>query len=480
MAANSALPALNLISELIPPGHHNRPGTKIRPVYVTIHNTDNSSRGANAHAHSKFIRETGYYLLNGEKHWVSWHFTVDDNIAIQHVPVDEKAFHAGPGNSVSVAIEICMNEGIDQAAANKQAADLTAGLLKDLGLGSDRIRPHQAWTGKDCPVLLLDHASEGEKWREFLSLVEAALKALPVSHGPFVVGQSELDSIRELPSREGEESIESDSEEIDHQGVARQIRQIGLEQAKQYVAGLELPSQGREGFEGAASTDFLAQGKDQAVIVGSEITSFVRGVTPEQRLDIINSTLLAQLVAKKRVPDASDVYRWYNEYFEVLSNIGWVIQDRQFATYSEVSEGFEAHQAIVDVAKVLLGSNVAALAVVQSALASLKSMSENSPWITIFDRESKSARTARFQVTVAEQAQEGQFLVSLLAFGLEAQSEITQVLFFKFTANNAELKHLSGKVTIDSGVLAGVREAVTQKVLAFSNDYIKALPDLTP
>jgi hypothetical protein len=233
-----------------------------------------------------------------------------------------------------------------------------------------------------------------------------------------------------------------------------------------------------EGLEGTPSTDYLSVAKDQAVIVGSEITSFVKGVTPEQRQDIINSTLLAQLVAKKRVPDVTDVYRWYDQYFDALSNIGWLIQDRQFATYTESSEGFEAHQAIIEVAKTLLGPNVAALAVVQSALASLKSMADDSPWMTLFNRESKAARTARFQVSLAEQAQDGQFLVSLLAFGLEAQSQLTQVLFFRFMANDARLKHYSGKVTIDSDVLSGVRDAIKNKVVSFANDYVRALPDL--
>ena len=253
-----------------------------------------------------------------------------------------------------------------------------------------------------------------------------------------------------------------------------------LQQAQIYVSELELPSLRLEGLEGTApSSDYLSAAKDQAVIVGSEITSFVKGVTPEQRQDIINSTLLAQLVAKKRVPDATDIYRWYDQYFDVLSNIGWLIQDRQFATYSESSDGFEAHQAIIDVAKTLLGPNLAALAVVQSALASLKSMSENSPWITLFNRESKVAKTARFQVSVAERAQDGQFLVSLLAFGLEAQSELTQVLFFRFMTNDARLKHYSGKVTIDSDVLAGVRQAIKEKVVSFAGGYVRALPDLT-
>ena len=223
MPDTSPLPNFNLKTELIRAGNHNRPGTHIHPTYVTIHNTDNTDKGADAEAHSRFVRQTGYYLLRGEKNWVSWHFTVDDGVAIKHVPANEKAYHAGPGNSVSVAIEVCMNEGIDQAAANKRAAELTAGLLKDLGIKADDIRPHHAWTGKDCPVLLLDHAIEGEKWKSFVGLVEAALDTLKDAKGLIVLEPGELEAIARIPARGFDESVDTDTEEIDHQLVAEQL-----------------------------------------------------------------------------------------------------------------------------------------------------------------------------------------------------------------------------------------------------------------
>jgi hypothetical protein len=213
------------------------------------------------------------------------------------------------------------------------------------------------------------------------------------------------------------------------------------------------------------------------MIAGSDIISFVRGVTSERRRDIVNSSLLAQLAAKKRVPDATDIYRWYDTYFDVLAHIGWIIQDRGFSTYSQVSENFEAHEAILQVATSLLGPAAPTLAVVKATLDALKSMSSGSSWITLFNRESQSANTARFQVTLAEAEDNGQFLVSLMAFGLEAKSTLTQVLFFKFHANDAMLRHYSGKVTINSTVLASVRNAIAEKVAAFSKDYVAALPD---
>jgi hypothetical protein len=255
------------------------------------------------------------------------------------------------------------------------------------------------------------------------------------------------------------------------------MNHVSTDRVRQYVNALELPApSGYEAFE-----DFQAdfdQGKKQAMIVGSDIVSFVEGVTPERREDIVNSSLLAQLVAKKKVSDATKIYDWYNAYFDVLTNIGWTVQDRGFATYTETSENFQAHEAILKVAASLLGPAATTLGVVKAALDALQSLSSDSPWITIFNRESKSTNTARFQVTLAETGKDDQFLVSLMAFGLEAKAMLTQVLFFKAWANEATLKHYSGKVTINPFVLSGAREQIRERIKSYTGEFLRMLPDL--
>jgi hypothetical protein len=234
-----------------------------------------------------------------------------------------------------------------------------------------------------------------------------------------------------------------------------------------------------EGLESAGPVDFgLSQAKDQASIVGSDVISFVSGVTAEQRQDLINSALLAQLVAKVQVPDGTKVYDWYKSYFEVLKQIGWVIQIEQFATYAAASDGFEANEAIIGLATTLLGAAPGALAIVKATLDSLKNLGANSPWLTIFNRESQTGETARFQVTVAQPDGQGQFLVNLMAFGLQARSALTQVLFFKFRSNDVVLKHFSGAVSIDSQVLGAVRDTIRQKLADHVKAYVRTLPDL--
>jgi hypothetical protein len=251
-----------------------------------------------------------------------------------------------------------------------------------------------------------------------------------------------------------------------------------LESVTKFVREAKLPSIpiGMEGIEPVDTV--LAETKNQATIVGSDVISFVCGVTAEQRQDLINSTLLAQLVAKVQIPDGSKIYEWYNSYFEVLKQIGWVIQAEQFATYRAASAGFQAHEAIIGLATSLLGASPASLAVVKATLDSLKSMNQNSPWMTLFNQESQAGKTARFQVTLAQPGNEGQFLVSLMAFGLEAHSSLTQVLFFKINSSQDVLKHFSGSVSINVEVLAAVREQIRQKLTAHVSAYVRTLPDL--
>ncbi|MGE3874950.1 MAG: hypothetical protein AB7F74_18520 [Parvibaculaceae bacterium] len=246
--------------------------------------------------------------------------------------------------------------------------------------------------------------------------------------------------------------------------------------ALEYVSKVKLPPS--SGLEATVADFDFKKAKDQALVVGSDVVSFVRGVTEERRNDIVNSSLLAQLVATKKVGKGGDVFDWYDEYFDVLGNIGWVVQAREFAKHKETATNLDAHKAILTVATALLGPGATALTVVKSTLDALKAMGEDSPFITLFNRESQHAKTARFQISLAEEEANGRFMVSLMAFALKAKANLTQVLFFRFKKSDVTIKHASGKVTINTEVLASVREPLKQKLLAFTDDFVKKLPDL--
>lgn len=163
---------LNLTIDIIPKNRSNRPERNIAPKYLTIHNTGNNNYGADALAHGRFIK-------NPETR-VSWHYTVDDRCCIKHLPIDEMGYHAGTqqGNNTSIGIEICMNQGINQSAANERAATLAAILMYDLNLSINQVVPHYYWGEKNCPQLLLENGKPGQIWQKFLEQIQAIYETI--------------------------------------------------------------------------------------------------------------------------------------------------------------------------------------------------------------------------------------------------------------------------------------------------------------
>ena len=80
-------------------------------------------------------------------------------------------------------------------------------------------------------------------------------------------------------------------------------------------------------------------------------------------------------------------------------------------------------------------------------------MNEDSPWITLFDRQSKSGKSARFQVATAQIDPGGLLQVALVGFELVVKASLTQVLFVKYASNSTRLKYAAGKATIYEAAL---------------------------
>lgn len=176
---------INLRVDMVPRGTHGRRVVRpMKPRYITIHSTQNYS--ADASRHSLALKRGA---LRSPKRrggnrigYLIWHFTVDDRVAIQHMPVSEQGEHAdfdGPGNRLSIGIEMCEHRGSNRSATIERTAKLTAKLMREQGIPLSRVVPHYHWprrgkspANKNCPHFLLDNGRPGTKWRWFLGRVD--------------------------------------------------------------------------------------------------------------------------------------------------------------------------------------------------------------------------------------------------------------------------------------------------------------------
>lgn len=158
---------MNIRQMLVSPSKYNiKCPYAMTPKYITIHNTANDASANN---------EVSYMINNNYE--VSFHYAVDDKEAVQAIPENRNAWHcgdggSGTGNRYSIGIEICYSKsgGNRFIQAEKNAAYLTATLLKKYGWGIDRVKRHYDWSNKYCPHRTMDMG-----WQRFLNMVQTEL-----------------------------------------------------------------------------------------------------------------------------------------------------------------------------------------------------------------------------------------------------------------------------------------------------------------
>ena len=250
---------------------------------------------------------------------------------------------------------------------------------------------------------------------------------------------------------------------------------INVEQARGFVANLALPPPPRAG--GMLSAEELAPmfeaGQKQALVVASDAVAFTPGVTAQQREDLTHVLLLAQLRADREVQDREDAQAWYRNYQDTLLHLGFAVQDLETSKYTYSGEAVTVHEGILEVAAVLLGGAPTALALITTTLKSLKT---EGPWLTLFEKQSRSGKVAKFSFALARPAPGGGFEVDMAAFSLVATTQLTQVLLFKLNTTNAKLHCSHCTAASSQAVLDATRDVVKQKIAAYVAAYIRALP----
>lgn len=174
----------NLQSDMVPKGTHGRKVVRpMSPRYITIHSTQNYTADARQHglALKRGTLRSPKTRTGNRIGYLIWHFTVDDTVALQHMPTSEQGEHAdfhGPGNRLSVGIEMCEHRGSNKSVTIERTAKLTAVLMKRNNIPLRNVVPHYHWprrgktpANKNCPHFLLDNGKPGKKWRWFLSRV---------------------------------------------------------------------------------------------------------------------------------------------------------------------------------------------------------------------------------------------------------------------------------------------------------------------
>lgn len=144
--------------------------------YIVIHDTGNSSAGANARAHFN-------YFNSANRSSSADIFVDDDECWIVNDYHKYYSWHCGDGqgkygitNSNSVGIEMCVNSDGNYEKAFRNTVDVARKLMEELNIPFDRVVRHYDASRKNCPASM--NKGYWHKWNEFKDLLKESEKLI--------------------------------------------------------------------------------------------------------------------------------------------------------------------------------------------------------------------------------------------------------------------------------------------------------------
>jgi hypothetical protein len=231
-----------------------------------------------------------------------------------------------------------------------------------------------------------------------------------------------------------------------------------------------------------------------ANIDAASIVTFVDGLSQQQKEDVLNSTLLAQLAANKQHDRERDMAGWYGTYRCVLEKVGWVSQqispkDRILAARSLPANvgplviqnplGVHLPDRVVTlpfrpvlvtaprftpgaVALQLLQpvSSANEIALTEASIESLQRLPARDRRTVIFESSSHSSLGGNFQIVLVKLSDKGTILMLIAAFFFRTNEPVDRVVSFNFGRRNTNMFQARHIMELDELAYARVREHV--------------------
>ncbi|SPF78741.1 hypothetical protein ALP8811_02672 [Aliiroseovarius pelagivivens] len=209
------------------------------------------------------------------------------------------------------------------------------------------------------------------------------------------------------------------------------------------------------------TTSATAQQALQSAVNASSVISFVENLTPQQKEDVLLSTLFAQRAADAAFDPVKDRAAWFVKYMEMLSVLGWSREAAPVEASQKMKGNGSFDQVILaTLAQVATGNQ---FRIVESAIEALRGLTQDDGKIKLFDFETSSSTGGNFQIGSAEAA--GHVIsMALGAFNFTFKDRKQNVLFVSWGKNELDYWLSAQKLTLSPDIYADVRDIVRDKL----------------
>lgn len=206
------------------------------------------------------------------------------------------------------------------------------------------------------------------------------------------------------------------------------------------------------------------------VVSGPALIDFSNVPDMEVRAGVSLSMLFASRVASKAMKPGNDENDWLAAYTSNLGQLGFALAGSSIVKSTFKKTGVEVHKAIIPFLTVAFGG-AAVGPVILAALQNLQSMDESSPWITLFDSETRrfNVREMHF-AAVSSTATDTAIRYAIARLNVDAS--VTNILFFKISQTNAEFESSTTTMSANNSLMAVTEPHLRTKLGALAGSFI--------
>jgi hypothetical protein len=211
----------------------------------------------------------------------------------------------------------------------------------------------------------------------------------------------------------------------------------------------------------------------EAIIDGSSMIHFPPESTPEIRASVALSLLAAQRVATydKKVLIPQD---WIDKHTDVLRNLNWTVEGGGTVVQEFKTVNARVHQAIIPFLTAAFGGVTWTL--ISTALTQLQEMDKDSPWITLYDQQSRRFEITEYQFAVVK-VEGNQVHLRLASARFNAEYGSWHVLFFMVKKEHSKFELTTGKLSAQADMLFTMNSLLKEKLAKLTDLYIHGIPE---
>lgn len=251
--------------------------------------------------------------------------------------------------------------------------------------------------------------------------------------------------------------------------------------AIEFVRSVELPPEDPE-FEAklAKARDEVGpmdedpEGTETASVVGGSLASFTANLTGQDRSDTKNATLFAQLASDYAFNRQTQPMEWYDNYVDVLSQIGWNRPGFNFSTYTSSGTTVKMDEAVLTIIAGMATGNE--IAMINATMESLKELSDDSKQMTVWDSKSSDGAKGNFQILPCTREDNGDVAMILTGMQFTAKHSEKRFLWFSWKSDSIDIEQAAARFVLNEDVYKTVRAAILEKLGERATKYVAEIP----